>query len=124
MQLSDRVKLILFSFTLVVGITLTVPYLAFGASHPAGRSGAFRSSGTHRHGGSSHRFQHTGFVGVDGPADQDIVIIQQFYPAPTLEPGQPAQKGIYVQPRWVDGGYGVQLLQPGYWLEPTSAARR
>jgi hypothetical protein len=26
-----------------------------------------------------------------------------------------------VQPRWVDGGHGVQVLQPGYWTDPKQA---
>jgi len=32
-----------------------------------------------------------------------------------MEPSKPVNKGRYVQPRWVNGGYGVEVLQPGYW---------
>ncbi len=46
------------------------------------------------------------------------VIIQQFQSVPTAEPNKPAKKGIYVQPHWVDGGYGVHVLEPGHWTNP------
>jgi len=36
----------------------------------------------------------------------------------TPNPGKPAKKGIYVQPQWVDGGYGVQVLEAGHWTDP------
>ena len=65
------------------------------------------------------------FFGVDGlgdQGDQQVIIIQQFQPAPTAEPSKPAENRIYVQPRWVDGGYGVQVLEPGYWAVPKQAA--
>ena len=65
-----------------------------------------------------HRF---GFFGVDGLGDQggqQVIIIQQSQPVPTAEPREPAENRIYVQPRWVDGGYGVQVLEPGYWAVP------
>ena len=32
------------------------------------------------------------------------------------------QAELFVPPRWVDGGYGVQILQPGYWAVPKEAA--
>ncbi len=35
-----------------------------------------------------------------------------------------AENRIYVPPRWVDGGYGVQVSQPGYWAVPGQAAER
>ena len=70
-----------------------------------------------------HPFNGFGFVGgVGGFSEQPVVIIQQFQPAPTAEPSKPAENRIYVQPRWVDGGYGVQVLQPGYWTVPKQAA--
>ncbi len=123
MRLSNRTKLVFFSLLLTLGIAFTPSVSAVGATHFTGRSGGFRSSGTHRHQGR-HRFPQTGFLGFDGAADQDIVIIQQFYPAPPSNRIDPAPKGVYVQPRWVDAGYGVQLLQPGYWAEPGSAPKR
>jgi hypothetical protein len=35
----------------------------------------------------------------------------------TMEPEKPAKKRAYVQPNWVDGGYGVEVLEPGYWTD-------
>jgi hypothetical protein len=73
---------------------------------------------------SSHRFHRFGFLGVDGLDDQQVVIIQQLPSAPTTEPSDPAENRIYVQPHWVDGGYGVQVLAPGYWTAPKKAAEQ
>jgi hypothetical protein len=78
-----------------IGITLTLPYIAFAS----GRNYGF------------------GFDPLD-------IFIQQFQPEPTTEPTEPAKKGIYVEPRWVDGGYGVQVLQPGYWADAKQAEKR
>jgi len=95
---------------------------------------AFRNSGTFRsnsHGqhSFSHRFHRFGFFGGDGFDDfggdgfdnQDGTIIQPVQAAPSTEP-EPTENGIYVPPRWVDGGYGVQVSQPGYWTVPKEAA--
>ena len=99
---------------LVTVITLAVPYVALGAG------AAFRSSGrissSHRQQSFSHRFHRFGFFGGDGLDDQDAIIIQQVQPAPSTEP-EPTENRIYVQPRWVDGGHGVEVLQPGYWTD-------
>jgi hypothetical protein len=105
----------IFGFIFAIGITLTQPYLAFGAAQSFGRSGG---SGASRMQG--HRF---GFFGVDGFGDQQVIIIQQSPPPPTAKPSEPAENRIYVQPRWVDGGYGVQVLEPGYWTVPKQAAK-
>ena len=111
----------------------------FGAAHSSGdfrRFGApviqrqpsflhdLETSGRfHRQDFFLHPFNGFGFVGgVGGFSEQPVVIIQQFQPAPTAEPSKPAENRIYVQPRWVDGGYGVQVLQPGYWTVPKQAA--
>ena len=115
MCLSGSTKPTIFGSILVIGITLTQPYLAFGAGRSFGGSAGFRGSGMHRQPSFSHPFHGFGFFGVDGLSDQTVIIIQQFQPAPTTEPSKPAENRIYVQPRWVDGGYGVQVLEPGYW---------
>mgnify|MGYP003301128006 CR=1 FL=1 len=83
----------------------------------AGRSGSSGASRMH-----GHRFGFFGVGGVDDQGDQQVIIIQQFQPAPTAEPSKPVENRIYVQPRWVDGGYGVQVLKPGYWIDPKQAA--
>ncbi len=36
----------------------------------------------------------------------------------TPNPGNLPKREIYVQPQWVDGGYGVQVLEPGHWGDP------
>ena len=135
-------------FALVTVTTLAVPHVAFGAGHAFRSSGSFRSSsqgqqsfsqrggrvagpafrnsGTFRsnpHGQHSfpHRFNRFGFFGGDGLADFGgdglDASIQPVQPAPSSEP-EPTENRIYVPPRWVDGGYGVQVSQPGYWAVP------
>ena len=124
MKLSGRIGPIIFSLILAIGVTLTLPYLVLGAARGAGRPGGSRATRTHRQRAFAHPFQRFGFVGVDEPADQQVIIIQQSQPAPTSEPREPAKKEIYVPPRWVDGGYGVQVLEPGYWVDSEKAPRR
>jgi hypothetical protein len=135
-------------FALVTVTTLAVPYVALGAGHAFRSSGSFRSSshgqqsfsqrdgrvagpafrnsGTFRsnpHGQHSfpHRFNRFGFFGGDGLADFGgdglDVNIQPVQSAPSSEP-EPTENRVYVPPRWVDGGYGVQVSQPGYWAVP------
>ena len=136
MQPPCSTRPIIFGFILVIGITLTLPYLAFGAARSFGGSGRFRGSMIHRQhfvdrqhfisppfnrfgfnrcGFNRFGFNRCGFLGGGGIVGEQPVIIQQFQPAAASEP---AENRIYVQPRWVDGGYGVQVLQPGYWTEP------
>ena len=123
-------KPIIFGFALAIGITLTLPYDAFAAAHSFGGFRGFASPGIHRQQFFSPRqqffsprfnrfgFNRFGFSGVGGVVDeQPAMIIQQFQPAATTDPMEPVNR-IYVQPRWVDGGYGVQVLQPGYWTYP------
>ena len=108
-------------FVLVTVTILLVPYIALGAGP------AFRSSGSSRLGSRgqhfvSHGFHRFGFLGGDGLDDQDVTITQQAQPAPSTEP-KPAENRIYVPPHWVDGGYGVQVLQPSYWTVPKEAPK-
>ena len=147
MRLLGSTKPIIFSFVLAMSITLTLPYNAFAAAHSFGGFRGFGSRGIPRQQFFSprfnrvgfnrfgfnrrvgfnrfgfNRFNHVGFnrfgfSGVDGVVDeQPVMIIQQFQPAATTDPMEPVNR-IYVQPRWVDGGYGVQVLQPGYWTYP------
>jgi len=125
---------IIFGFILAIGITLTLPHFAFGAARSLGGSGRFRGSTIQRQHFISPSFNRFGFnrCGFNGFGcgflagggivdEQPVIIIQQFQPAAANEP---AENRIYVQPRWVDGGYGVQVLQPGYWADPKQAEKR
>ena len=61
------------------------------------------------------------------PLSLSVIVIQPEAAAQPSEPAQasePAENRIYVQPRWVDGGHGVQVLQPGYWTDPKQATGR
>jgi hypothetical protein len=71
----------------------------------------------HRQHFFSRPFNRFGFIGVDELGGDQVIIIQQFQPAPTAEPREPATNRIYVPPRWMDGGHGVEVLQPGYWTD-------
>ena len=67
-------------------------------------------------------FGFGGGYGVYG--EQPAIIVQQFQPPTAAQASEATENRIYVQPRWVDGGYGVQVLQPGYWADPKQAAGR
>jgi hypothetical protein len=87
--------------------------------HDLERSGRF-----HRQDFFSHTFTGFGLGGGVAVSEQPVVIIQQFQPAPITEPREPAPNRVYVQPRWVDGGHGVEVLQPGYWTDAKQATGR
>jgi hypothetical protein len=109
MQLSGSTRPIIFGFILAIGITLTLPYITFAAAHSLGGSATFRAPRMHRQHFFLRPFHPFGFVGVGGVVDeQPVIIIQQFQPAAAAEPNEAVENRIYVQPRWVDGGYGVQ----------------
>ena len=103
-------------FASVTITTLAVSYVALGAGPAFRNSGTFSSSSHGQH-SFSHSFHRFGFFGGDGFDDQSVTIIQQSQSAPTTEPSEPTENRIYVPPHWVDGGYGVQVLQPGYWKQ-------
>jgi hypothetical protein len=115
----------MFGFILAIGVTLTLPYLAFGAAHSFGGSGRFRGSTMHRQHSFLHPFNRFGWFGVGGVVDeQPVIIIQQFQPPAATEPREPDTNRVYVQPRWVDGGHGVEVLQPGYWTDAKQVEKR
>jgi hypothetical protein len=132
MRPSGNTRPIIFGFIFAIGITLTLPYLAFGAARSFGGSGRFRGSTIDRQHSFLRPFNRFGVVpfngfgwfGVGEVDEQPVIIIQQFQPAPIPEPRGPATDRIYVQPRWVDGGYGVEILQPGYWTDAKQAEKR
>jgi hypothetical protein len=119
MRLSNNMRPIILAFTLAIGSTFSLSYLAFGATRSFGNSGRFKSPKMQRQHFFPHPFRGFGVVGgVGGFSEQPVIIIQQFQPASNTESKKPATNRVYVQPRWVDGGHGVELLQPGYWTEP------
>ena len=61
---------------------------------------------------------HLAFGFFDEDEPNIVIIMQQSQFVPNTEPRKPAKKGIYVQPQWVDGGYGVQVLWAGHWADP------
>ena len=122
MRLSGRTRRIIFGFMLASGIALTLPYLALGAAHPFGNVGRFRAPRMHREHSSSRHFHGVELFDGGGLDGQQVVIIHQFHSQATGEPGKPTDNGIYVPPSWVDGGYGVQVLKPGYWIDPKQTA--
>ena len=116
---SHKKKGLLSMFALVTVATLAAPYTALGAGRAGGNSGAVvgvsRPSGQQTF---SRGFRHSRFFGGEGFGGMDVTA-EQYQPAPTVAPDKPANKR-YVQPRWVDGGYGVQVLEPGYWIDTES----
>ena len=83
--------------------------------HFGGNTVISRPAGTRLHG-----FHGNGFVVGEGLLGGDSAMTvtgaqSQFMEI--IQPQQPVHRGRYVQPRWVDGGYGVQVLQPGYWID-------
>ena len=90
----------------------------FLVSPPVGQQTHFRVS---RPGQRTrlHGFHRRGFFNRDGFFDGDggAITVEQPQPTVIMQAQQPVHKSRYVQPRWVDGGYGVQVLQPGYWTE-------
>ena len=121
---SHKKKGLLSMFALVTVATLAAPYTALGAGRAGGNSGAVvgvsRPSGQQTF---SRGFRHSRFFGGEGFGGEGFggmdVTAEQYQPAPTVAPDKPANKR-YVQPRWVDGGYGVEVLQPGYWIDTES----
>jgi hypothetical protein len=58
-------------------------------------------------------FGFGGTTVIDGFDDGSIIVFVQTAPAPDLN--KPSGKRVYVQPRWVDAGHGVEILEPGRW---------
>ena len=66
-----------------------------------------------------HGFHRRGFFDGDGFFDGNggVIPVEQPQPEAIIQPQQPVHKGRYVQPRWVDGGHGVQVSESGYWTD-------
>jgi hypothetical protein len=93
----------------------TFPCFGAGSSFRSSRS--FAASSPHLQQSFSQPLNRSGMFDVDESGEVEV-IIQQFQSVPTAEPNKPAKKGIYVQPHWADGGYGVHVLEPGHWTNP------
>jgi len=66
-----------------------------------------------------------GFIGGHVVDVGDVLIIQVPSSAPTRSSSrEPAQTGTYVDPQWVDGGHGVEILRPGYWNDEKQRVER
>jgi len=74
-------------------------------------------------GSNSAGFHRRGFFGEDESVGVEVTV-KQSSPPPTAEPEKPAKTRRYVQPKWVDGGYGVEILEPGYWTGTENETRR
>jgi F0F1-type ATP synthase membrane subunit c/vacuolar-type H+-ATPase subunit K len=111
---SPKNKGLLSMFALITVAALAVPYTALGAGRAVGNSGAVGVSRPSRQQTFSHGFRHSRFFGGEGIGGAEVTI-EQSQSTPTVQP-KPANRR-YVQPRWVDGGYGVEVLEPGYWID-------
>ena len=62
--------------------------------------------------------REAGFIGGHVIDTGDVIIIEvpSAAPAPSSS-REPAHTGTYVDPQWVDGGHGVEILKPGYWSD-------
>ena len=81
-------------FGFILASTFTLPYIAFAARLPLSLS---------------------------------VIVIQPeaaAQPSELAQASEPAKNRIYVQPRWMDGGHGVEVLQAGYWTDPKQATGR
>jgi hypothetical protein len=80
-------------------------------------SGSIGIKASNRHrpkpGGRFH-----GPVIVDGIPSGDISVTVEQAQSPYAAPPAKERKGrIYIPPRWVQGEYGVEVLEPGRWIE-------
>jgi hypothetical protein len=118
-------RLVIAIFAVVAGMSFAIPELSAGAAGFLGKGGSLRASRVHRPPSFSRPFHRFGFVGVGGGIDEEpvVIVIQQFQGAAPNQPREIAQEKVYIQPRWVDGGHGVQVLEPGHWTIPKQAAQ-
>lgn len=63
------------------------------------------------------------FLGGGGIGSAEVTV-QQSQSAPAAEPQRTETNRVYIPPRWVDGGFGVEILVPGYWSEADPARSR
>ena len=91
----------IFGLVLAISTSVTLPFMVIGAERIATVAGRL--------------------------GEQQTIVLHQVQLVPTaesVESRESATKRIYVQPRWADGGHGVQVLVPGYWTEAKQEAKR
>jgi hypothetical protein len=126
MRAARKAALAVFGLSVATVAVVSVTDFALAASRAIGRS-AGKPSGTARM--QRQRpivppLQRAGIVAVGGESEPQIIIIQPPAPTPAVdERAAPAAAKTYVQPRWVDGGHGVQVLEPGHWVEPKPVSK-
>jgi len=94
---------------LVTVVSLALPY-------PAANTGTLDVSSLHQEQTHAHDFHRPRFLGRDGFGGVEVTV-EQSQSAPNMEPEKPDKKRTYVQPHWVDGGHGVEILEPGHWID-------
>ena len=125
MRHPDSTQRKIFGLILAIGVTVSLPSVIFGAARTSSSSGSLRSPMTRpQHSTISPRFDRPGFLGLGEVGEEQVIIIQQVQPAPTVESRKAATNNVYVPPCWVDGGYGVQVSVPGHWIDPKQEPKR
>jgi hypothetical protein len=114
-HISQRKRHLWRMFTLVTVAILAVPYTAIGAG-PALNTRTLGVSSSRYEQTHAQRFDRPRFFGRHTFAEAEVTV-EQSQSAPIMEPEKPNQKRTYVQPHWVDGGYGVEILEPGHWID-------
>ena len=103
-------------FTLVSLASLAVPCTVLGANRAGDNMGGLRVSSPATEQTHSRVFPHRGFFAAGGFPEVEATI-EQSQPALPVESEKLSKTSRYVQPRWVDGGYGVEVSEPGYWTD-------
>ncbi|HVO96169.1 MAG TPA: hypothetical protein VMT22_25155 [Terriglobales bacterium] len=124
MRIAGKTRVGVLGLLLLTAAALIVSGDALAASSSIGGSAGGPRAVAGPHPVGPH-FPRGGIVAVEGAGESPVVIIQTTAPAPVIaERTEPPVSKTYVQPRWVDGGHGVQVLEPGHWVETTPAAKR
>ena len=126
MRVLGRTGLFGCALSLATVVVLTVTDLGLGASRSIGRpAGKIGASRIHRPQRVLPPFRPAGIIAAGGDSEPQVIIIQTPPPpSVVVERPEPAAQKIYVAPRWVDGGHGVEILEPGHWVETKPAPKR
>jgi hypothetical protein len=117
----------IFGLILAMWLSMIPPYVVFSAQRTSRSSPRFRNPQTTRpQRPPPQRFHPFGLWGAGGVGDEQTIIVQQVQPLQTesSQSREPATNRVYVQPRWVDGGNGVQVSVPGYWTDEKQTQQR